>query len=101
MHPRVGQSRQAIAQLCEQLAVDRLDLFGSASLGKLDVGDFDFVVELLPNEHASRARRCIALAEGLKVLLGKPVDLVTQQSIRNPYFARAVDQQRISIYERT
>ena len=100
MHPNVTQSRPAIAQLCENLAVRRLDLFGSASQGKLDARDFDFVVELLPNQPASQARRCIALADGLETLLGKPVDLVTQRSIRNPYLAQAVDRQRISVYER-
>ena len=101
MHPNVVQSRPAIAQLCENLAVQRLDLFGSASQGRLDAGDFDFVVELLPNQPASQARRCIALADGLEALLGKPVDLITQRSIRNPYFAQAVDRQRVSVYERT
>ena len=100
MHPNVEQSRQAIAQLCESFAVRRLDLFGSASQGKLDARDFDFVVELIPNQPASQARRCIALAEGLEALLGKPVDLVTQRSIRNPYFSRAIQAQREAVYER-
>jgi uncharacterized protein len=100
MHPRVTQSRQAISQLCDQLAVARLDLFGSASQGKLDVGDFDFFVELLPSEQASQARRYVALAEGLEALLGKPVDLVTPRSVRNPFFARALEQQRVAVYER-
>ena len=100
MHPNIARSQQAIAKLCETLAVRRLDLFGSAGQNKLDARDFDFVVELVPNQPASQARRCIALAEGLEMLLGKPVDLVTQRSIRNPYFAQAVQVQSVPVYER-
>ena len=100
LNPNIVQSRHAIAQLCENLAVRRLDLFGSAGQGKLDARDFDFVVELIPNQPASQARRCIALAEGLEALLGKPVDLVTQRSIRSPHFAQAIQAQREAVYER-
>ena len=100
MHSHVAHSRPAIAQLCEKLAVRRLDLFGSASRGGVEAHDFDFIVELFPNQPASQARRCIALAEGLEALLGKPVDLVTQRSIRNPYFAQAIQGQRVPVYER-
>ena len=100
MHPNIAQSQQAIAQLCETLAVRRLDLFGSATQNKTDARDFDFVVELVPNQPASQARRCIALAEGLETLLGRRVDLVTQRSIRNPYFSRAIQGQRVAVYER-
>ena len=99
MHPNIAQLQQAIAQLCETLAVRRLALFGSASQGKHDAHDFDFVVELVPNQSASQARRCIALTEELETLLGKPVALVTQRSIRNPYFAQAVDRQRVQVYD--
>ena len=100
MHISISQSRQAITQLCENLAVRRLDLFGSASQAGVEAHDFDFIVELFPNQPTSQARRCIALAEGLEALLGKPVDLVTQRSIRNPYFAEAVQGQRMPVYER-
>ena len=100
MHVSISESRQAIIQLCENLAVRRLDLFGSASHGGVEAHDFDFIVELFPNQPASQARRCIALAEGLEALLGKPVDLVTQRSIRNPYFAQAIQRQRVPVYER-
>jgi predicted nucleotidyltransferase len=33
-------------------------------------------------------------------LFGRPVDLVTEQSIRNPYFRREVESTRQLIYER-
>ena len=100
MRSTVVQSRPAIVKLCKNFAVRRLDLFGSASKGSVEVHGFDFVVELLPNQPESQARRCIALAEGLETLLGKPVDLITQRSIRNPYFAQAVQVQRVPVYER-
>ena len=100
MHPDILLTHSAISQLCANLAVRRPDLFGSASQSGIGVRDFDFIVELFPDQPTSQARRCIALAEGLETLLGKPVDLVTQRSIRNPYFAQAIHGQRMPVYER-
>jgi predicted nucleotidyltransferase len=48
----------------------------------------------------SQARRVIALADRLEALLGKPVDILSSRAIRNPYFAQAVQRQRVALYDR-
>jgi uncharacterized protein len=40
------------------------------------------------------------LAEGLEALFGRKVDLVTERSIRNPYFRKTVEASRLVIYNR-
>ncbi len=45
------------------------------------------------------ADRYFDFAESLEALFGRSVDVVTEQSIKNPYFHRAVDAQRQPIYE--
>ena len=40
----------------------------------------------------------LAFLEGLEELFGRPVDLVVDTAIRNPYFRRAVEQTRSPLY---
>ena len=41
-----------------------------------------------------------ALTEALEKLLGRPVELLTERMIRNPYYRAAVDKERQTIYAR-
>ena len=47
---------------------------------------------------ASYADRYLDLADGLEQLFGRHVDLVTAQSIRNPYFRREIEATRELVY---
>ena len=38
-------------------------------------------------------------ARAIESLLGRSVDVITEEQIRNPYFREAVDEQRVTIYE--
>ncbi len=93
------KAKQSIAQLCTTYGVRRLDAFGSATQGTAP-NDYDFIVELDTQPDSSKARRWIALAESLEALLGKPVDLVSANSVHNPYFAKSVAASRMPIYAR-
>lgn len=95
------QKRGALADLCRTFGVRRLELFGSAAVGCFVEGksDFDFLVTFRGDGVSGLARRYLGLAEGLEQLLGRPVDLVTPDSIRNPYFRQTVDATRRLIYE--
>ena len=87
-----GESR--VAQLCRDLSVRELRLFGSAATDKFDASrsDVDVVVDFVDGDKPGIADRYMALAEGLEEIFNRPVDLVTTRSIRNPFFRRAVDQ---------
>jgi predicted nucleotidyltransferase len=101
MHALVESHRQAIAELCRRYGVTRLDLFGSAADGEFDPqsSDLDLIVRFAEVESPGIARRFVGLAEDLERLLGRPVDLVTDQPFRNPYFAQTVAETRETIYE--
>ena len=100
--PPLIEHRDAIIQLCRDCGVDRLEVFGSAADGRFDCArsDFDFIVSLSPEADASLAERYFKLAEGLETLLGRPVDLLTNRPIRNPYLRHAVDASRVDLYVR-
>jgi len=94
--------REPIADLCRNFNVRRLEVFGSAATGSFEPGksDIDFIVEFA-EEPAQQGLllRYLALAEQLEQLVGCHVDLVTNRSIRNPYFKKTVDCSREMIYD--
>lgn len=100
MIPVISDNTDAIAALCRQFKIRKLDLFGSAATGAFDpvTSDVDFVVDLGEYERGV-AKRFFRFAEALEALLGREVDLVTEDSIVNPYFRYAVDRTREPIYE--
>jgi len=94
------KNKGEIAKICRRLSVRRLDVFGSAvgtdfNLARSDV---DFVVEFLQHNQPGILDRYLALAEELEALLNLPVDLVTDVSIRNPFFREAVETTKETVY---
>ncbi len=96
----IERHRSALYDLCRRHGVERLYLFGSAAAGRSEhPNDLDFLVELADRQPtASYADRYLDLADGLERLFGRRVDLVTDQSIRNPYFRREVEATRELVY---
>ena len=96
----VDSRKNEIADICRRLAVRRLDVFGSAVGETFDSArsDIDFVVEFANHNQPGILDRYLALAEELEAILCRRVDLVTTESIRNPYFRKAVESTREVIY---
>jgi hypothetical protein len=97
----IDKKRGELAELCRRYGVERLYLFGSALSDRFIPGssDLDFVVEMRNREPTgSYADRYFGFAEELERLFGRPIDLITEQSIRNPYFRHEVETTRQLIY---
>jgi predicted nucleotidyltransferase len=91
---------EALRSLCRQHHVRRLDLFGSAVTDRFDPAhsDLDMLVvfdDLPPGPYAGAY---FALKHGLESLYGRDVDLVTDAALQNPYFRRAVEAQRQTLF---
>ncbi|MGA2384360.1 MAG: nucleotidyltransferase domain-containing protein [Gemmatimonadales bacterium] len=89
-----------VAALCRRFHVRRLDLFGSAARGTFDPArsDLDFVVSFEDLPPADFADAFFGLQEALVALFGRPVDLLTSESIRNPYLRESIDRNRMVLY---
>ncbi|MDE2901808.1 MAG: nucleotidyltransferase domain-containing protein [Chloroflexota bacterium] len=100
MIPLVAEQTEEVGKLCRHYRVQRLDLFGSASVrGHLtEDSDLDFVVEFQPEAMGAYADAYFGLLEALERLFGRSVDLVIDSAIRNPYFREAVDESRTLVY---
>jgi predicted nucleotidyltransferase len=89
-----------LAELCNEYGVRRLEVFGSAFRGDFDLGesDIDFLVEFSDEHRLSPFERYFGLKESLERLFQRPVDLVEERAIRNPYFREAIERDRMLVY---
>ncbi len=89
--------RPALASICSELGVRRLELFGSA-LRSDEPGDLDFLVDLGERPPADYANAYFALLDRLQALFARPVDLVTPAGLDNPYFRERVEKEKALVY---
>lgn len=95
----VANKKNEVSALCKQFKVRRLDLFGSAAKEKFsDASDLDFVVSFSSEEPREYAQCYFSLVEALEKLFRRHVDLVTERSIRNPYFREEIELTRQPVY---
>ena len=101
MSPAIEERTDELRRLCLYYEVRRLDLFGSAATGRDDPeeSDLDFLVEFQPAALNAYADAYFGLLEALCRLFGRPVDLVVESAIKNPYFLQSVEQTRTPVYE--
>ena len=94
--------RESLNNLCRRFRVERLYLFGSATDARFssDYSDLDFLVSLEEQSPAEYADNYLGLAQALEKLFGRSADLVTERSIRNPYFRESVFAARQLLYDR-
>jgi uncharacterized protein len=97
---QIEQKSEELSDLCRHYHVQRLAIFGSALRADFDsqYSDFDFLVEFLPLPAGSYADAYFGLMEGLEKLFQRPVDLVVESAIKNPYFLKSVEQNKHGLY---
>ena len=98
----IETQRERVAELCRRVGARRLDAFGSAVRDDFDpqTSDLDFLVEFDDLPPALYAAAYFELKEGLEAIFRRPVDLVTEPSLANPYFRARVTAERRSVYAR-
>lgn len=76
-------------------------MFGSILTNQFDESsDIDILIQFGQVELAEYFDNYMDLKEKLEELFKRPVDLVENQSIRNPIFRRIVDREKQLVYER-
>ena len=99
LQEQIEGKRAAIEEICQRCHVMRLELFGSATSHRFDPAhsDLDFLVSFM--EGCTSLDNYLPLAEGLEQLLGRPVDLVIERALRNPYLLQSINATRRLVYE--
>jgi hypothetical protein len=101
MNALIERHRGTIATLARKCHVRRLAIFGSAVAEGFDAAhsDVDVLVEFEPLAPVERADAYFGLLAELERLFGRPVDLVEQASLRNPFLRQSVEANQVVVYE--
>ena len=98
----VENNLNSIKEACKKYKVTSLYLFGSATTKKFDnQSDLDFLVEY-PKDAEGLPQYPFDYFDFLFLLesiTGKKIDLVVKEALRNSYFKKAIEDQKILIYE--
>lgn len=88
-----------IARLCFRHKVKKLYAFGSVLTDKFDKNsDIDLIVEFEPVDVDQYADNYYDLKFSLEDILHRPIDLLEEKAIKNPYFRQVVNSQRHLVY---
>ena len=92
---------EPLRELCERYGAERLELFGSAARGEFDPtsSDLDFIVQMKGRREPGYARRFCDFADALEALYGRPVNLLTELMIKNPYFKAEIQKDRTIVVD--
>ena len=95
------KNKDELAEVCRRFRVRRLEVFGSAARDDFDPAksDVDFIVSFADKSPGTYADRYFDFAAAIEKLLGRRIDLLTERSIRNPYFQREVQAARQIVYD--
>jgi len=79
--------------------VKNLYAFGSICTSHFNENsDVDLLISFMPLQYGDYADANFDLAEKFEELFQRPVDLVTDKSLKNPYFIQSVDQTKTLLY---
>jgi uncharacterized protein len=88
-----------IVRLCEIHKVKSLYAFGSVLTDNFNGdSDIDLIVDFAPIDLTEYADNYFDFKFSLQDILKRPVDLLEEKAIRNPYFRQSVNQQRQLVY---
>ncbi|GHT43448.1 hypothetical protein FACS189438_0650 [Bacteroidia bacterium] len=94
--------RAGIMQLCEKnKAVNKLYFFGSALTSRFNEAssDVDVLVETKDMAPEEKGEQLIAFWDGLEALFDRRVDLLTEDSLHNPFLRKEIDETKKLFYD--
>jgi predicted nucleotidyltransferase len=88
-----------IKKLCENHKVKSLYAFGSVLTDRFNSNsDIDLIVDFSKIEVEDYADNYFDFKFSLQDILNRPIDLLEEKAIKNPYFRKSLNQQRELIY---
>lgn len=88
-----------LKSLCDQHHVDKLYIFGSVLTPSFnEKSDIDFLVRFKDMDLAGYFDNYIGLKENLQQLFGRDIDLVEEQTLKNPILIHSIDKNKELVY---
>ncbi len=90
---------EKLYRLCNTYHVDKMYLFCSALNSNFsDKSDIDFLVKFKPFDLAEYFDNYMNFKENLKNLLGRDIDLLEEQTLKNPILINSINKTKELIY---
>jgi len=95
----IEQNSDRIRTLCENHNVEKLYLFGSATGENFsDKSDIDLLVRFKKIDLAKYFKNYTVLKDGLKNIFNREIDLLEEQTLKNPILIKSIDKNKELIY---
>lgn len=95
----IDNNIENLKKLCTLYNVEKMYLFGSALNSNFnDKSDVDLLVKFKPIELSLYFDNYINFKEKLESLFGREVDLLEEQTLRNPILIKSINQSKELIY---
>lgn len=99
MQRLLSDNMDKIRTLCMLHNVRNLFAFGSVCTDRFnEKSDVDLLISFNPMEYGDYADNYFELADKLETIFHRPVDLVTDKSLKNPYFIESVNKTKTLLY---
>jgi predicted nucleotidyltransferase len=99
MHKLISDNLNSINTLCLNHNVSNLYAFGSVCTDKFNHNsDIDLLIKFNEMDYADYADSYFELAEAFESLFNRPVDLVTEKSLSNPFFIESINRTKTLLY---
>lgn len=100
MNSIIENNKSSIAKLCKENKVDKLYAFGSVLNDNFNENsDIDFVVSFNNQiKLLDYADNYFNLLFSFEDLFNKKIDLITEKSLKNPYFIKEVNETKQLVY---
>jgi uncharacterized protein len=96
----IEDNAEMIKDLCKMYNVKSLYAFGSVCTDKFnDESDIDLLISFNFMDYGDYADSYFNLADKFEELFKRPVDLITDKSLYNPYFITSMNKTKTLIYE--
>lgn len=93
------KSLDKIKKLCEQYKVKTFSAFGSVTRNDFsNNSDIDFVVEFDENDPFEYTNLYFQLKDKLEKILKRQIDLIEYRAIKNKYFKKELEENKVLIY---
>jgi predicted nucleotidyltransferase len=98
----INEKYNEFIALCHAYKVDKIFAFGSSITNHFDPAksDIDLIVNVDIDDPCDRGEALLSLWNKLEKLFGRKVDLLTDESIRNPFLKDNINRTKKLIYDR-
>ncbi len=97
----IDKNIDKIKELCKKYNVRELYVFGSTLTDEFnESSDIDLLISFDPMDYSDYADNYFILADRFEELFQRPVDLITDKSLSNPYFIDTINRTKSLIYEK-